>query len=117
LVPGWAIAEGQGRFCSADHAMLWAWTHERKRFPQATEDGAAWWTEAMLALWWEAPTEAARKFRQAWRDGTPRKTPLTSPAARPTGSTELTARPFAGACSARIGSSGSRPSSPRSSEG
>jgi len=34
LVPGYIITEGGGRFCNPSHAMLWAWTHDRERFPQ-----------------------------------------------------------------------------------
>jgi hypothetical protein len=34
LVPGSVIAKGGGRFCSRSHALMWAWTNDRGRFPQ-----------------------------------------------------------------------------------
>ena len=65
--PGHAIRKGEGRFCCDSHHLLWAWTHDRERFPQ---DGPGP-SEFKCSICGRAverwPSQIANAKQNAWR--------------------------------------------------
>jgi hypothetical protein len=76
LVPGSALENGEGKYCSVTHHLVWAWVNDPERFPQTSEKGKELWRAEMQALWRKGHTRSTAAFRAWWREQ------LTTPAAR-----------------------------------